>query len=88
VQYDQKKVKKSEPSHRDIPNRIWRGRTIEFLRNTINYQSDKTELLHGVLGKSIDSKDYSWFDNTIVPALLKDRMITYDTHTNIISISQ
>jgi hypothetical protein len=81
-------VRRAEPSHRNIPNRIWRGRIIEFLRNTNEYRSEKAELLRGILGESIDEKDQNWFEETISPALIKDRLIHYDSHTNIISISQ
>lgn len=82
------KVRRNEPSHRNIPNRIWRGRVIEFLRNTNEYRSEIAELLRGILGESIDEKDQKWFEDTISPALIKDRLIHYDSHTNIISISQ
>ena len=85
---EKKKVKRNEPSHRNIPNRIWRGRIIEFLRNTNEYLSDSSDLLRGVLGVSIDDKDQTWFEETIVPALKKDRLIHYDSSTTVISISQ
>jgi A/G-specific adenine glycosylase len=88
VRIEKKKVRRSEPSHRDIPNRMWRGRIIEFLRNANQYRSDKSELLHGILGESIDEKDRTWFEDRILPALIKDHLIHYDSQTNIISISQ
>lgn len=88
VWIEKNKVRRNEPSHRNIPNRIWRGRIIEFLRNMNEYRSDISELLCGVLGVSIDDKDQIWFEEIIVPALKKDRLIHYDSYTNIISISQ
>jgi hypothetical protein len=88
VRIEKKKVRRSEPSHRDIPNRMWRGRIIEFLRNANQYRSDKSELLHGILGESIDEKDRTWFEERILPALIKDHLIHYDSQTTIISISQ
>jgi adenine-specific DNA glycosylase len=88
VRIEKKKVGKTEPSHRGIPNRIWRGRIIEFLRNANEYRTDKYELLRGIFGESIDEKDQTWFEERISPALIKDHLIHYDSQTNIISISQ
>lgn len=88
VKIEKKKKKKPEPSHRDIPNRIWRGKTIECLRNSDDFQCDKSRLLSSIIDFSIDANDHSWFDEIIMPALVKDRLIQYDANTNMISLAR
>jgi len=80
-------TKKREPSHRDIPNRIWRGKTIEFLRHSNNYTSDVATVLHELIGNTIDDSDLVWFTKIIVPALQKDRLINHDVQTDVISLA-
>jgi A/G-specific adenine glycosylase len=83
----EKKIKKAEPSHRDIPNRIWRGKTVEVLRKSTDYKCEKSALLNSIMGGKHNVKDEHWFDRIIIPALIKDRMINYDVHLQILSIS-
>lgn len=87
VKIEKKKIQKAEPSHREIPNRIWRGKTIEYLRNSNDFQCEKTVLLRSIMNSSIEMKDQTWFDEIIMPALIKDRMIQYDLHTGTISLA-
>jgi A/G-specific adenine glycosylase len=87
VRIEKKSNKRIEPSHRDIPNRIWRGRTIEFLRNSRNYENTIAVVLNGIMGNGIDNSDISWFNMIVLPALTKDRLIKHDTQSDIISLA-
>jgi hypothetical protein len=84
---DVKKIKRKEPSHRDVPNRIWRGRTVECLRNRPSFAESKELLLSAVIEQQVNEQDILWFDQTIIPALVKDSLIEYDMQTNIVSIA-
>lgn len=88
VKIEKKNTKKPEPSHRGIPNRMWRGKIIEYLRNSIDYQSEKSRLMYKILDSSIDLKDQVWFDEIIMPALIKDRLIQYDPQNTMISLAR
>ena len=87
VRFEKNKKKKPEPSHREIPNRIWRGKTIECLRKSDDFQCEKSRLLHSILDSSIYANDLAWFDEIIMPALIRDRLIEYDVKTNKISLA-
>lgn len=87
VNMQTKKKNRKEPSHRDVPNRIWRGRTIECLRNRPLYAESKELLLSAIIEHPVNEQDIHWFDQTILPALVKDSLIEYDIHTHIVSIA-
>lgn len=87
VNMEVKKIKRKEPSHRDVPNRIWRGRTVECLRNRPSFAESKELLLSAVIEQQVNDQDILWFDQTIIPALVKDSLIEYDMQTNIVSIA-
>ena len=88
VKFDKNKKKKPEPSHREVPNRIWRGKTIEYLRKSDDFQCQKKQLLSSIIDSSIDMNDHEWFDGIIMPALIKDRLIHYDSQTTMISLAR
>jgi len=87
VQMQVKKKSRKEPSHRDVPNRIWRGKTIECLRNRPSYAESKELLLDAIIEDHINTQDIHWFDHIILPSLVKDSLIEYDMQTHIVSIA-
>ena len=87
VQMITKKKEKKEPSHRNIPNRIWRGKTVEHLRNCSSFSEKKEILLNIILSDHANKEDTQWFEDIIIHALVRDRLIEYDIESDIISIA-
>lgn len=87
VQVSTKKKQKKEPAHREVPNRIWRGKTVEYLRNSEFFSADKTKLLRAIIEDDINHEDIAWFDQIILTGLVKDQLIEYDNRSQIVSIA-
>ena len=64
--------KKPEPTHRGVPNRIWRGRTVEVLRSEEKIFFDT--LLESVLNEKPAEPDEAWFE-VLIDGLERDRMV-------------
>lgn len=86
VQISKTKKTKNEPSHRDIPNRIWRGKTVEYLRIRPRHTEKKHMVLRALINEEIKEHDITWFDDLLLPSLIKDRLIEYDAKKQTISI--
>lgn len=80
------KSKKIEASFRNKPNRIWRGKTIEFLRNDHQLGHDLHDVLHSILQQNPNEIDIEWFKETIIPSLIKDQLIEYNAENNHVSL--
>jgi A/G-specific adenine glycosylase len=64
--------KKTEPSYKSIPRRIWRGKTVELLRNAPQLSSEIIAI--NLFGKFPTPEDYSWLKE-ILTTLQKDGII-------------
>lgn len=80
------KSKKIEASFRNKPNRIWRGKTIEFLRNDNQLGHDLHDVLHSILQQNPNEIDIEWFKESIIPSLIKDQLIEYNAENNHVSL--
>jgi len=80
------KSKKTEASFRNKPNRIWRGKTIEFLRNDHQLGHDLHDVLHSILQQNPNEIDIEWFKESIIPSLIKDQLIEYNAENNHVSL--
>lgn len=80
------KSKKIEASFRNKPNRIWRGKTIEFLRNDHQLGHDLHDVLHSILQQNPNEIDIEWFKESIIPSLIKDQLIEYNAENNHVSL--
>lgn len=76
---EEKVLKRAEPSHHSTPNRIWRGRTVEVLRNIEEISA--SSLLLKVLKTEVAPEDSEWFEG-ILKGLEKDGMISIQTFKN------
>lgn len=72
------RVKKAEPQHKGIPNRIWRGKVVEYLRQTHTAVHSNDVLAH-VHPLPITKKDEHWF-NALLQTLVRDSMITINAN--------
>jgi A/G-specific adenine glycosylase len=80
------KPKKTEASFRNIPNRLWRGKTIEFLRNDYQLGHHLKDVLHSILKQNPNETDITWFKEFIIPSLIKDHLIEYNVENNHLSL--
>ncbi len=80
------KPKKTEASFRNIPNRLWRGKTIEFLRNDYQLGHHLKDVLHSILKQNPNETDITWFKESIIPSLIKDHLIEYNVENNHLSL--
>ena len=80
------KPKKTEASFRNIPNRLWRGKTIEFLRNDHQLGHHLNDVLHSILKQNPNEIDITWFKESIIPSLIKDHLIEYNVGNNHLSL--
>ena len=72
-----KKQKKSEPSHKGIPNRIWRGKLVELLRNSPAKEMIAAHALQILMQENPQKVDIQWFENNIIAGLVKDSIVMY-----------
>jgi A/G-specific adenine glycosylase len=82
------KSKKTEASFRNIPNRLWRGKTIEFLRNDHQLGHHLKDVLHSILKQNPKEIDITWFKESIIPSLIKDHLIEYNVENNHLSLKE
>jgi A/G-specific adenine glycosylase len=82
------KSKKTEASFRNIPNRLWRGKTIEFLRNDHQLGHHLKDVLHSILKQNPNEIDITWFKESIIPSLIKDHLIEYNVENNHLSLKE
>jgi len=80
------KSKKTEASFRNKPNRIWRGKTIEFLRNDHQLGHNLHDVLHSILQQNPNEIDIEWFKESIITSLIKDQLIEYNAENNHVSL--
>ena len=80
------KPQKTEASFRNIPNRLWRGKTIEFLRNDYQLGHHLKDVLHSILKQNPNETDITWFKESIIPSLIKDHLIEYNVENNHLSL--
>ncbi len=65
---------KKEPSHRSVPNRLWRGRCVELLRSAAKHRMKLWDLEHALLGESNES-DRQWLA-TLLTKLERDGLVS------------
>jgi A/G-specific adenine glycosylase len=82
------KSKKTEASFRNKPNRIWRGKTIEFLRNDHQLGHNLHDVLHSILQQNPNEIDIEWFKESIITSLIKDQLIEYNAENNHVSLKR
>lgn len=82
------KSKKTEASFRNKPNRIWRGKTIEFLRNDHQSGHNLHDVLHSILQQNPNEIDIEWFKESIITSLIKDQLIEYNAENNHVSLKR
>ena len=67
--------KRAEPSYNGIPRRIWRGRTVELLRNTHELTSESINV--SLFGELATDADHEWLQQ-VLSGLEKDGIIQWD----------
>jgi A/G-specific adenine glycosylase len=70
---EKRREKKVEPAHRNVPNRIWRGKTIECLRSAETVE--RGVLLNEILDVQASEADHAWF-HTLLAGLERDRLVS------------
>ncbi|MES2766144.1 MAG: A/G-specific adenine glycosylase [Bacteroidota bacterium] len=80
---EEKVLKRAEPSHRGLPNRIWRGKSVEILRGVKEISGE--ELLSKILKTTPNAEDSEWFQ-MIIKALEKDKIIATRVFKNKIFV--
>jgi len=78
------RVKKAEPQHKGIPNRIWRGKVVEYLRQTHTAVHSNDVLAH-IHPQPITKQDEHWF-RELLQTLVRDSMIT--VNGTLVSLSE
>lgn len=73
----EKKSARPEPSYKNIPRRIWRGRCVQALRDVPEHGIPAEQLGSIMFGKDMNHYDLEWLNEHIVPALIKDKIAEY-----------
>ncbi len=66
---------RSEPSHNDIPHRIYRGRIVECLRTRIRTKGTSVRLIGKAIDPKFTERDLAWL-NGLLDALLRDGILS------------
>lgn len=74
-----KKTKKAEPSFRGIPNRIWRGKIVQILRQSEGHTLNKDFIIEQLFSSFSNTEETDWF-SLLVDKLIKEGIITIPAH--------
>lgn len=86
IERKQYRIAKQEPGRDGLPNRIYRGRIVEILRNLQNKRTISSERLGRRIKKRYTQRDTRWL-HTLLRALESDGIVTLRNGSSTLKVS-